>query len=486
MLENRSFDHLFGFSGLTGFDATSGAPTSIDGLTGQESNMSGGTTYRVTRDASLAAPHDPPHEFLDIVRQLCGSGAVHVPPAPYDPYPAIDSSGFVDSYRQGRGVTAPGEIMKCFDTPRQLPVLYALAQEFALCDRWFSSLPGPTWPNRMFAHAASAGGLDHSPSVQEILVWEEIDGFAFKNGSIFQALAAAGKTYCLYSGDAFPMVAALKGIHRGDVRRIDALVADLQRDPFPYDYVFIEPSYDLLHDYRASDSHHPLGDVRAGEKLVKTVYEALRASTIWEKSLLAITWDEHGGFYDHVKPPGATPPGDTTHPSNTKYGFAFAQYGVRVPALIVSPFVPRSTIDHRLYDHASLPATVEATFGLGPLTERDNAALNLLPLLSLEVPRQCPMRLPEPVATAATVAVAASRVAAPAVPVPAARPTDPVDDGSLPAIVHAAMRAELERYPERKQAILDRVRRLKTRADAQAYLREVRDELTDAPGPSTP
>ncbi len=155
MLENRSFDHLFGFSGLTGMDAATGVPTSLDGLTGHETNEYQGKVYAVQRGADFAMPADPGHEFPNVLDQLCGPAARYVPP-----YPAIDGSGFVDSYANTGGIANPDEVMKCFDTAKQLPVLYALAREYAICDRWFSSLPGPTWPNRMFVHGASSAGLD--------------------------------------------------------------------------------------------------------------------------------------------------------------------------------------------------------------------------------------------------------------------------------------------------------------------------------------
>ena len=145
-----------------------------------------------------------------------------------------------------------------------------------------------------------------------------------------------------------------------------------------------------------------------------------------------------------------------------------------MPALVISPFIPRNTIDHRVYDHASIPATVESAFGLRPLTARDASAQNMLSLMSLDAPRPCPSVLPEPVATVASLLpslAAGVRVA----PIPAARPDGTINDGSLPAIVHSAMHAEIERDPARRPEILARVGTLRTRQDAQTYLREIRD-----------
>ena len=203
----------------------------------------------------------------------------------------------------------------------------------------------------MFAHAASSGGLDHSPSTSDILLWEAVDGFSFSKGTIFGALKSCGRSYHLYSGDDFPMVAALEGYRaRRRAPYRDDLVSDLvTKRPFPYDYVFIEPSYNVLHDYRNSTSMHPLADIRDGENLIKKVYEALRASEAWSTSLLIVTWDEHGGFYDHVAPPAATAPGDTSPGSKyNQYRFTFEQYGRARPRA-------RHFAVHRQGDHRPPP-----------------------------------------------------------------------------------------------------------------------------------
>jgi phospholipase C len=170
MLENRSFDHMLGFWGLAGLDAETGAETTIHGLTGNESNNFEGQNYCVSQGADYVMPVDPHHEFLDILHQLCGPRATYLVGGKYA---SVDNSGFVPSYVASGGSRNPGEIMKCF-SPQQLPVLYALATEFAVCDNWHASMPGPTWPNRMFIHAGSSGGLDHSPTVAEIVEWEII------------------------------------------------------------------------------------------------------------------------------------------------------------------------------------------------------------------------------------------------------------------------------------------------------------------------
>ena len=473
MLENRSFDHLLGFSGITGTDAETGTSTQINGLSGTESNSYGGQTYAVSAGADYQMPTDPGHEFAAVLLQLCGADATYQSGGQY---PAVDDSGFVASYVASKGQD-PGEVMKCY-RPDQLPVLNALAREFVVCDNWYASMPGPTWPNRMFVHAASSAGLDHSPQTAEIVEWETLDGLSFKNGTIFDALEKNGITRRLYAGDDFPLVAALKGIHLTDIRQYSLFAGDLAQANYPDRYIYIEPSYDVLNDYKGSTSQHPLADITQGEGLIKATYEAIRNSAVWPTSVLVITWDEHGGFYDHGMPPAAPAPGDTAPGAEyNEYGFTFERYGARVPALVISPLIPRNLIDHRVYDHASIPATVEALFGLSPMTARDAQARRLDSLITLQTPRDdAPLTLPAPAVSGGALSVSPA-AAAPVALTSVSRPTDSVDDGNLPAVVHAAMQQDLSIRPEQRQAILSRVASIKTREDARQYMAEVQERV---------
>lgn len=474
MLENRAFDHMLGFSMISGRDSQTGQPTQVNGLTGNESNLFNGSTYRVSKGADLVMPADPGHEFANVLEQLCGPG-VSYPPG--GAYPPIIKSGFVASYVASGGSSAPGEVLKCF-APAQLPVLMALAQEFAICDNWHASMPGPTWPNRMFVHAGSSGGLDHSPTNQEIVAWETIGGFEFTAGTIFDALKKKGVSYRLYAGDDFPMVAALKGVSLFDIHHYSEFAADLRQSTFPYGYIFIEPSYDVLNEYRNSTSQHPLTDITLGDALIKETYEAIRNSALWETSVLIITWDEHGGFYDHDTPPAAVAPGDSQPKGkHNQFGFTFEQYGPRVPAIVISPLLPKNTIDHRLYDHASIPAMIKAVFGAGPLTARDSQANSPDRLLSLPAARQdAPVALPSPVVPAATAVM--SMAVRDLNAVAASRPTETVDQGNLPVVVNSALRQDLEISPAAQRAqILKRVESIKTREQARQYLAEVQTKV---------
>ncbi len=475
MLENRSFDHMLGFSGITGRDAETGQPTAIRGLSGSESNVYQGRTYAVSHPADWAMPLDPGHEFTDVLVQLCGPGAVY---RPGGAYPPVDNTGYVADYVGSGGASNPGEIMKCFSAV-QLPVLTGLAREFAVCDGWRASMPGPTWPNRFFMMAASSGGLDHSPGIAQIAEWETIDGFDFEHGTLFDALSRAQKTWRIYHGDqgplsgSFPVAGGLQGIFPWDPQPYSRFAADISTASYLADFTLIEPNYgDVASDtYRGGQSQHPLDDVRSGERLIKSTYEALRGSPLWDTSLLIVTWDEHGGFYDHAGalPGGAPSPGDkvVTPGGVNKYGFNFRQYGPRVPAVIVSPHIPQNLIDHRAYDHACIPATAEKVFGFPPLTQRDLHVHDVTSLITLPEPRAAPAILPDlPPAPSATPVMAQL----------AGKADDdgPADNGNLPGFLHIAQRYDLALSPPQQHpAIVTRVAGITTRGQARQYLEEV-------------
>ena len=476
LLENRSFDHMLGFSSITGTDVVNGVPPQIAGLNGLESNNYLGTPYFVGKPFHEPIPVDPAHEFLDVLEQLCGTQVIYKRGRPY---PRINNSGFVSNYArshskdEGNATRNFGQIMDGF-TADQLPVLNALANAFAVCDGWHSSLPGPTFPNRLFAMGASSGGLDHSPSTLELLTWEGLDGFIFPRGSIFDALKArhGDESWRIYAGSDFPLVSALKGINTFDVHSIDKMGNDLNSGTYPYRLTWIEPDYgDMVSGtFKGGSSQHPMDNVAGGEKLIKEVYETIRGSQLWESSLLIVTWDEHGGFYDHVRPGRAVAPGDTRPGSKyNKYGFNFTRLGVRVPAVVISPYIPAGTIDHRAYDHSSIPRTVEESFGLQPLTKRDSAANSVAALLTLPEPRRdTPETLPSHLP--------------PKQPAATAQPgSDSVDSGNLPLFLHIAMRHELAlSNPEQRMAVLNRAQSVKTRAQAAQYLAEIADRVSEA------
>jgi phospholipase C len=421
-----------------------------------------------------------------VLQQLCGPDALY----PFGgEYPPVVNSGYVASYAASGGQNSPGEVMKCYG-PDQLPVLNALAQEFVVCDNWHASLPGPTWPNRFFVHAASSGGLDHSPAASDIALWDSVSGFSFPNGTIFDRLNSSGLPWRLYAGDNFPIVGALKGIDFTDIHDYSDFAPDISQAGYAAAYTFIEPSYGhLWSDFKCGTSQHPLDDVTRGEALIKGTYEAIRNSPVWSSSAMIITWDEHGGFYDHLPPPasGAIAPGDTVPGGvNNQYGFTFQQYGPRVPAVVVSPLFPRNLVDHRLYDHASIPATLEACFGLSPMTKRDTNANHLMPLISLASPRgDAPLTLPAPAQSGITECdpVALARLAAAphfsaTAMFPVRRPLDSFDEGNMPGFLFVALRFDLAlAVPGQRAAIRARFNTIQTRAHASQYMDEVQAKV---------
>jgi phospholipase C len=507
MLENRSFDHMLGVSTGTvdrngeprlgaGVDAATGAPTTVDGPTNQ-TNVHKGVVYAVRAGAPFVMPVDPPHEFCDVQQQLASVAVTGDGECAYTgEYPPLTLGGFVDNYAgqavadgSAEAMADLGAVLACY-TAEQVPVLSTLAREFAVCDRWFSSMPGPTWPNRFFLHAATSGGLDRSPNARETVV-SQFGGYQFEHGSIFEALDRHGLGWRVYHGDPFPQVAALSVMDletmRSHFRSVDDLRDDLQDEDFSPTYVFIEPDYGLLTrplgDFQCGNSQHPKDDVTRGDALIKLVYEAIRQSPLWESSLLLITYDEHGGFYDHVPPPSCVPPGDVTDPDNNGHGFRFDQLGVRVPAVVVSPWVPdlRSAgrdsggcniVDHTLYDHCSLLATVERLYGVPPLTARDAQASDFLHLLSAEVPREAPRTLPAPADSGFDCASderSGEDPPGPSEVTPAVR-----------AFVEIAAIQDARLQPERRGQIAERMRAVATMSDARDYLVEVATRLRAA------
>lgn len=485
MLENRSFDHMLGFSAITGLDAVTETPTRINAPPAGSSNSWRGKSFPASTPAVDPMRVDPYHEFTDVLEHLCGEAAVYPLGGPYPP---INNSGFVSNFVEDAKSASPGDVMQGFP-PGGLPVLSALAREFAVCDCWFCSMPGPTYPNRLFALGASSDGLDHSPTAAETLVWETIDGFRFQNGSIFDA----GRRFLfwkkklkwrIYSGNKiFTLAHALKGIHIWNIDRYSRFAKDVSDPNYPAQFTWIEPNYGhVLTDYVGGNSQHPLDGATGGEALIKATYEAIRNSPQWESSMPVITWDEHGGFFDHVPPPDATPPGDRPQfQGANRYGFAFDHYGPRVPAIVVSPLIPRNTIDHRPYDHSSVLATVERLFNLRPLTARDRAASDLRPLASLAAARTV---APDVIALAPEMESAHRRIPLDTLEVAAPLPTRPEElidaTHNLPGFLYVVARTDKDLPPEgvalgaHVARVRDHVSAIRTRGDAHAYFEEVR------------
>jgi phospholipase C len=366
MMENRSFDHMLGWLQEPSYN--------IDGLTGSEWNpldpiepAEPSNKVVVTRNAQDVTPHDPGHGFHDVNVQLFSN-----PSGPPPSDGIEENKGFVFSYAQQDDVTRATvpAIMDCFD-PGNLPVLTTLAREFAVCKRWFSSVPGPTWPNRFFAHAATSKGyLDNS----------QLHDYAMR--SIFEYLSAAGRTWSNYYHEisqTWELQRLDTDALRNNFKGYGEFRKDAKQGKLP-NYSFIEPKYFWW--FGSANDQHPPHSVKAGEALIADVYQCVRTSPLWEKCLLLIVYDEHGGFFDHVAPTAATPP------DQYQSQFPFNRYGVRVPAILISPYIQKGAIVSETFDHTSIPATLKELFKLDSfLTKRDAVARTFSAVPDLASPR---------------------------------------------------------------------------------------------------
>ncbi len=296
------------------------------------------------------------------------------------------------------------QIMRCMKPMEQLPALATLAKSFAVCTRWHCSVPGATWPNRNFAHAGTSDGT------------VDIEVGFYRNPTIFNRLHEAGKSWAIYRDPgSLAQVMAFEWLSDdaqiGNWRRLQDFADDVEHDRLPA-YSFLEP----CHDGKLSNSQHPgnnddnsgpkdggLWDFQRGENLIIEVYEALRAHPeVFDKTVLLITYDEHGGLYDHVPPPtDAAAPEPFGRPRRSwmprligwfveqpDSGFRFNVLGPRVPTVIVSPRIDQRW-DDTTYDHASIPRTVRKLFapGTAPLSAREAAAATFEGLVTRDTPR---------------------------------------------------------------------------------------------------
>lgn len=365
LLENRSFDHMLGYLSLPESAGGHGR-TDVDGLTGADDQINeyDGNIYRPQPlHDYLSFPWDPPHEHIYVVEQL-----------------ENNNGGFVEQFAQHHlqlykhvPLEDPGLIMGYY-TADHVPAYDELARQFCVCDRWFSSLPGPTAPNRYYAMAGTSGGFTQDPdedspkpvdlkTVFEYLP-EEMWGYYYHDVASIWLF----KKYRLH-----PWAST---IHRFGKFRKHAREGKLPA------VSWIGPHY-AIKTLKGNDDHPP-SDIRRGQKLVAEVYNLLLESPVWNKTMLVITYDEHGGFYDHVIPPQA----EDDYPHLTRYG-------VRVPAIVVSPWVAAKSVSHTVFDHTSIIKTILLRFchradgSIPSISARTDAATDLSGLLTEDKPREC-------------------------------------------------------------------------------------------------
>lgn len=379
MMENRSFDHMLG--------ALKAQDPRINALVGNESNLD--TTNEPAKVQPLAKFHgqldpDPDHHFPAVHKQLF-SGTPGPPAAP-------SMGGFVQSYHdQYQNVSHSRQIMFYF-TPEKLPVLTTLARSYAVFNGWFSSVPGPTFCNHAFAHYGTSFGQVG----MDVLYQEK------PFDSVYERMLKARRSTRLYRYDRFSSITEVVNLllHQPQIfGTYGQFLYDCKRGTLP-DYCFVEPNYtdhagEGGGEELASDQH-PDHDVQAGEIFIASIYNAIRQNPVlWKSTALLIVYDEHGGIYDHVTPPACLPDGFKATEQDTGVSgqtFAFDRLGGRVPAILVSPWIPKATVvpgpedplNGRAFEHASIPATVTKQF-LGTWDQRslrEKGAQTFLDLLS--------------------------------------------------------------------------------------------------------
>lgn len=346
MMENHSFDQMLG---------SLAAELGLDGIDPAKprSNPDYPDTTKVITQAPTSLTSidlDPAHEFDDVQRQLTNN-----------------NSGFIRDFVMAHpncGDTEKQQIMAYYD-PGKLTVLHKLARNFAVCDRWFSSMPGPTWQNRFFVHSGTSKGHIKMPSG----VFDS-NFHLYDQDTIYDRLNEKNISWRIYhQGEAQTMVM----VHQLEPRNLihyHEMVkffddADGDEADFPQ-YCFIEPCY----SGSGQNDQHPPSDIMKGELLIAQVYNALRANeALWQKSLLVVLYDEHGGFYDHVVPPTRKDNPIVVAPDDDTEEFNFEQLGLRVPAILVSPWIDKQVI-HTVFDHTSLLKYLIDKWGLGPLGKR--------------------------------------------------------------------------------------------------------------------
>lgn len=343
MMENRSYDHMLGARAAEGLGG--------DGLTAAMSNPD-------TAGAAVAP-------FVAPIEGMCVPDPPHGWEASHAQWNGGANDGFVTEHQKDN----PGELgtMQYLTRVHQ-PVSWALADEYATCDRWFASVMGPTWPNRMYWLAGTSQG-----SMGTYLP----DG-GFTAPTIFHRLDEAGVAWTLYAA-VLPWAALLGGGAplEGHVKGIEDFYADAAAGRLP-PVVYVDPPF------TAGDDHPPAHPL-LGQQFLASVYAALAASPQWESSLMVVTYDEHGGFFDHVSPPTAI---------DDRAADGFDQLGFRVPALVVGPTVKRGHVSSVVRDHTSALRHQQLLFGLGDLGARTAAAADLSELIDDTAAPRPPIQLP--------------------------------------------------------------------------------------------
>jgi len=390
MLENRAFDHYFGWAS---------EEMGVDGLTGNEklptsTKEKDPKWVNVSKNAPYINVCDPCHGLPCTTQKIFGQKQV-------DSGHLVNSSmiGFVEEESSHDSYC---NVVDMF-TIDKIPVVSTLAKEFAIMDRFFCSVPGPTWPNRMFQLCATSSGQT------ETGVWyhDEV-GHLFPTRTIFDQVEENNMTWRNYHNDT-PWELFLEKIafSHEEVRPMGEFFRDAAEGRLP-EFAWLNPSSGMdLETGLGSNDQHPDHDVRVGEMFIKDIYEAVRNSPQWNETLFIITYDEHGGFFDHVSPPAAPPPLD--HEKSYPDKFDFDRLGVRIPVVLASPWIPKGTVissppeqmkrfENSEYDATSILSTARRLLGIPNefLSERDAWSASFDHVISRTFRTDTPRTLPDP------------------------------------------------------------------------------------------
>jgi phospholipase C len=314
-----------------------------------------------------------------------------------------NNGGFVRDFGQSYPHASSAELQQVmwFWKYGSLPALHQLAQHFLICDHWYASVPGPTWPNRLFALSGTSLGRISMP--EGLFNW---NFHWYDQSTIFDRLNEKSRSWKVYFGD-FPL--SFLFVHQWEPRNVrnyqhmTGFYDDAAGDPknFP-EFAFIEPSYLPP----GANDDHPPHDVLAGETLIANVYNAIRRNeSLWQQVLLVLLWDEHGGFYDHVPPEKAEPPD-----LHSEEHFKFDMTGLRVPCVLISPWVKNGVLSTK-FDHTSLLKFLIDKWQLGPLGNRTAKANTFSDTFLATARTDTPERIEVPVPAEPTTPMSATAAA---------------------------------------------------------------------------
>jgi phospholipase C len=471
MLENRSFDNMLGFlyadkGNVPPLNLPALDPASFDGLLPPTNSdvfwnpsntdffsTAGTAADRVfassgtTGTAPFTVPNPDPNElFSNFNFQIFGT---QTPAENQQP----TMLGFLVDYliATGNDLNAAQRIMQSY-SPSQVPVLSRLATSYAVCDRWFGSVPAQTWPNRGFVHTGTARGQVSNASP-----------FAYNTETIYEVLQKTGNSWGIYKDAVLPSLTKLQyprlGLFPFHFHQFAQFQVDARNGTLP-SYSYVEPSFAI----EPNDQHSP-HNVTDGERFLAEVWAAVSTGAHWAQTLLVITYDEHGGCYDHVPPPwGAVIPDAASNPG--AQGFRFNRFGVRVPAVVISPLIEAGTVFRSPtgvpFDHTSILATLRDWLAIPDSAMLSSQRIKAAPTLEFLITRDQPRDMLPDVAPLATplAMLAVANLAA-----------TPVNDLQLSMIAAVeSIRQLRELQPQEVEHLRQRV---PTVADMAQYFNEV-------------